>query len=334
MRKLFCFVIVVIVALSAGAQVKIGHSPADVNPGAVLELSNNLSGPANTWKSFIPPTVDFSNAAFTSHTVWGLAGSPVAGAIVYNSGDIFTKGFSGAGLYCWFRNAWTVFTMTPPDKIRASLSTSVAAYDAAAANSWVNVTATEYNNLITVVSGAAKYGASDGLMTTSTTNGWDVNYTAGGNTAYAKVPASNFIIAWSVRTGLTSTAATGSKLKVSTVQNAGYTDYGNPLPNIGSIAANTRVYFVLKAPAYPVPAAPSYTAVYNNTVYFLGNTTTGGPESYAAGDMSALGDSNAAAAVVVLAASPGHKVAAPSVIFMGPFEKEIIVIHVYITALL
>ena len=36
MRKLFCFLIVVVVALSAGAQVKIGHSPADVNPGAVL----------------------------------------------------------------------------------------------------------------------------------------------------------------------------------------------------------------------------------------------------------------------------------------------------------
>jgi hypothetical protein len=171
-----------------------------------------------------------------------------------------------------------------------SLSTSITAYDAAAVNSWVNVTAAEYNNLLTVVNGAAKYATPEIYMNTSSSGGWSPDYTIGGSDNDAKVPASSYIIAWSVRTGNGIASSLNSKLKVSTSQKSGYTEYGNPLPDIGNIGVNTRVFFVLKAPYIITPAVPCYTAVYNALTFFLGNNTTSGsgPEYYGTGDTPSL----------------------------------------------
>jgi hypothetical protein len=283
------FTIIFVTAVYTGyAQVKIGYNSGTVNQGAVLELSNNPAASPTTWKSFVPPNVDFTNAVFTSNTVWGIAGTPTAGAIVYNTGESYSNGFSGPGLYCWQRNTWAPVSITVTDKIRMALSTSIAAYDAATVNSWVNITAAEYANLLTVVSGAAKYATPEIYMNTSSSGGWSPDYTIGGSDNVVKVPASNYIIAWSVRTGNGIASSLGSKLKVSASRNSGYTDYGNPLPAIGNIAVNTRVYFVLKTPFTITPATPSYTAVYNALTYFLGNNTfiSSGPEYYVAGDGS------------------------------------------------
>jgi hypothetical protein len=291
MLKTFFTIAFISAVIICFSQVKIGYNPSIVNPGAVLELSNNTAAAPATWQSFIPPKVDFTNAAFTSAYVWGIAGAPTSGAIVYNIGESYNNGFSGPGLYCWQINSWAFINVTVADRIRMSLSTSIAAYDAAAANTWVNVTASEYNNLITVVTGAAKYAAPELFMNTATSNGWTADYTIGGNPNIAKVPASSYIIAWSVRTGIGTTSTQNSKLKVSIAQTSGYTNYGSPLPNIGTIAANTRVYFVLKAPNTTTPSAACFTAVYNATTYFLGNNTGAGSEYYVSGDSSSPNNS-------------------------------------------
>jgi hypothetical protein len=272
------------------SQVKIGYNSSTVNPAAVLELSNNLAAAPSSWKSFLPPQVNFSDPVFSSNYVWGINGNPTAGAIVYNVSESFSNGFSGPGLYCWQRNSWAPFNIMVTDRIRMSLSSSKAAYDAAATNSWVNVTVGEYNNLIAVVSGASKYATPEIYMNTSSSGGWSPDYTVGGNANSSKVPASNYIIAWSVRTGNGISSSLGSKLKVSATQTSGYTDYGNPLPSIGNIAANTRVYFVLKTPNTITPPAPSYTALYNSQTFFLGNNVfpSSGPEYYTSGDGSTL----------------------------------------------
>jgi hypothetical protein len=198
--------------------------------------------------------------------------------------------FPGPGLYCWQRNTWAPVSITVTDKIRMALSTSIAAYDAATVNSWVNITAAEYANLLTVVSGAAKYATPEIYMNTSSSGGWSPDYTIGGSDNVAKVPASSYIIAWSVRTGNGIASSLGSKLKVSASRNSGYTDYGNPLPAIGNIAVNTRVYFVLKTPFMITPPTPSYTALYNALTFFLGNNTfsSSGPEYYGGGDVSSI----------------------------------------------
>jgi len=290
MRKPLFTIAFLITAYICYPQVKIGYNSGTVNPAAVLELSNNTTAAPSTWKSFIPPQVNFSNAVFSTNYVWGIAGTPTDGAIVYNVSETYTNGFSGPGLYCWQRSSWAPINIMVVDKIRMSLSSSTASYDAAAVNSWVNVTAAEYNNLLIVVNGAAKYATPDIYMNTAPGGGWSPNFTIGGSNNVSKVPASNYIIAWSVKTGNGVSSSLNSKLKVSTSQTSGYTDYGNPLPNIGSIAINTRVYFVLKTPNIITAAAPSYTSMYNAVTFFLGNNTFvgSGPEFYSAGDASSI----------------------------------------------
>lgn len=125
-------------------------------------------------------------------------------------------------------------------------------------------------------------------MTTGAAQGWEPDYTTGGNDNALKVPASNYIIAWSVQTGNGISSSLGSKLKISSSQKEGYVDYGSSLPKISNIQANTRVYFVLKKPTTTTPGTPSYTAVYNASKDFLGTTYAmdGGPEYYVAGDGS------------------------------------------------
>ena len=167
-----------------------------------------------------------------------------------------------------------IFTVQEIDKIRLAISTSLVVYDAAATNTWINITAAEYENLITAVSGSAKYAASEGRMDLSPDYGWSNNSTIGGSNEALKVPASNYIIAWSVRTGGSSASSTsGCKLKISSSQTTGYIDYGPSLPNISNIATNTRLYFVLKKPTTGTSNVPSYTAVFNGTLS-LGNSVS------------------------------------------------------------
>jgi hypothetical protein len=176
------------------------------------------------------------------------------------------------------------------DMIRAALTTSMASYDAAVSDGWVNVTAAEYDSLVTRLTGAGKYGAPEIYMNTSSTGGWSPDYCIGGNKNFAKIPASSYIVGWSVRTGNGISSSLNSKLKVSASQSTGYTDYGNPLPYLGNIAVDTRVFFVLKTPSAKTSASSNYTAVYNASVFFLGNHSdaSSGPENYASGDNANL----------------------------------------------
>lgn len=176
------------------------------------------------------------------------------------------------------------------DMIRIVLSASVPAYDAAVSDHWVNITGAEYDNLATGLTGAGKYGAPEIYMNTSSSGGWSPDYAVGGNNNYTKVPASSYIVAWSVRTGNGISSSLNSKLKVSASQSTGFADYGSPLPGIGNIAVDTRVFFVLKKPSVKTSASPNYTAVYNALTFFLGNNTNSGsgPEYYSNGDNSSL----------------------------------------------
>ncbi len=176
------------------------------------------------------------------------------------------------------------------DRIRGALTGSAGAYDNATAGSWVRVTATEYNNLLVAVNGAAKHACPDILMNNGTSGGWAPNYTVGAGKNSILVPASSYIIALSVRTGASTSTSLGSKLKVSASETTGYTDYGSALPAIGDIPGDTKVYFILKTPVTATPAASGYTALFNASIYFLGNITggTNGPEYYGTGDVPSL----------------------------------------------
>lgn len=275
---------------NAHSQVKIGGDPAVVNTAAVLELSNNLAQAPSTWKSFIPAQVNFTNAVFTTNAVWGIAGTSTEGAMVYNVGEAWNNGFAGPGIYSWQRNSWAFVHVTVRDRVRLALSTNLAAYDAAASNTWVKVTLGEYTQLLTHVQGATRSGAPESLMSTIPTDAWSTSYTVGGNNSFAKVPANSYIIAWQVRNHNASSSL-GAKLKISTAQSTGYTDYGPALPDVGPISSGNRTCFVLKTPNTTTAALPSFTAMYTgNSNYFAGLTTGGGrgPEGYAGGDAASI----------------------------------------------
>lgn len=283
-------VLFVLAGFQVQSQVKIGANPATVNPSAVLELSNNLAEAPATWKSFIPAQVNFTNAVFTSTAVWGIAGTASEGAMVYNVGEAWSNGFAGPGIYTWQRNSWAIIHVTVRDNVRLALSTSRAAYDNAAANTWVKVTLGEYNTLTSFVQGATRSGAPEILMATQASDAWAANYTVGGNAVFAKVPANSYIIAWQVRNHNASSSL-GAKLKVSTTQASGYTDYGPALPDVGPIAATSRTCFVLKTPNATTAALPSFTAAFTGTSnYFVGVTLGAGrgPEGYAGWDGSTI----------------------------------------------
>src|SRR4051812_36918097 len=106
MLKTFILLTTIIAVAFCNAQVRIGYNAGSVNGAAVLELSNNVSAAPATWGSFIPPKVNFANPVFTSNYIWGIAGTPTEGAIVYNTSDSYANGFTGIGLYCWQRNCW------------------------------------------------------------------------------------------------------------------------------------------------------------------------------------------------------------------------------------
>ena len=74
------------------------------------------------------------------------------------------------------------------DNIRVALSPSIAAYDNATINTWVKVTAAEYNNLLITVTGSAKYGSLEAFMNTSANGAWNGNLTIGGAVNSFKVP--------------------------------------------------------------------------------------------------------------------------------------------------
>ena len=63
-------------------------------------------------------------------------------------------------------SAYSVFTSPSADSIANALSTNLAAYNAASANAWVQITAGEWNNVLNI-SGVAQYG-NNALYTTST----------------------------------------------------------------------------------------------------------------------------------------------------------------------
>lgn len=108
MKKLFLLLITTsAIAFGAVAQVKIGHNAETaINAGAIIELSNDITATATTWKALVLPYVDFSKTSFTDNTNWGIAGTPASGVVVYNTGIRNTDGFKGPGVYIWDDNKW------------------------------------------------------------------------------------------------------------------------------------------------------------------------------------------------------------------------------------
>ncbi|MCF2491457.1 tail fiber domain-containing protein [Dyadobacter sp. CY347] len=103
--KLFiAFSITAVLVLSgqnSHAQLKVGENPSSIHPASVLEVESPNKG-------LLLPRV-----TLTSTTVWGLAGTPVAGMQVYNTNIAVAEGVAfyppapgGKGVYTWDGDGW------------------------------------------------------------------------------------------------------------------------------------------------------------------------------------------------------------------------------------
>jgi hypothetical protein len=172
------------------------------------------------------------------------------------------------------------------DAKAGALSTSLAAYNAAAANTWVPITQAEYNNLFSVISGT-KIGVSDRLINTVPNIG---GYTGAANTLVNNsvnsenfsIPANSFIYAVQVKT----TSLVGARFGFSTplqptttpVNPNTFTQQGSPINN--TVTGTVLQCFIFKGNGIQTTVASNFSFVCNtnadNTPWNSGNNMAEG----------------------------------------------------------
>jgi hypothetical protein len=163
------------------------------------------------------------------------------------------------------------------DQIAASLTTSLAAYNAASAGSWVKITITEYTNLQTNVTETSVAGlATANLNTINSTN-----FTSGGlsfcNISSANTPsiaANQFVYAFAVYVGGTALSDIRVYANNSTTLYTNFTQLGGILPATSPI--NSRNYYVLKGVAAVTAATAGLLAASTANVLPMGFSQTAG----------------------------------------------------------
>lgn len=128
------------------------------------------------------------------------------------------------------------YTPPPPDRIVESLTTSLAAYNAAANDDWVKITSTEYANLQTNISGTTKAGISDSYLTAAVGAGLSLQDRSAivANTVTTNtpaIPANNYLYALAVKYA-TSSQATDMRVFTNTDTSSitGFNQVGSVLP--------------------------------------------------------------------------------------------------------
>ena len=241
----------------------------------VLDLSKG-----DGTKAFVLPRV-----ATTASIV-----TPINGMLIYDISSNCIKAYQN--------NVWSGClgpTTTPvvTDYLRSALAaggcTSCATYDAASANTWIQITAAEYaqiDNYLTVNIAAC----TELIMSSPGTAGDGAGYTWVAYGAYApSLPPNNYVVGFS--TYANNVAVNGAYLKYSTSVNTGYS-MGGPGLSIPAAGTNVRIYNIMKKPSAVINASYStYVAIYTSTLsmnYLSGNANLSRYYSGAGTDATSL----------------------------------------------
>jgi len=226
-----------------------------VNGMMIYDMSSNCvkSYENSVWTGCLSATE--TNTVSNGLTFTRTAGTyATSGNIIYNFSGIFTgvtnttftinvDGFAGACSFVIF------------DAIRGALAdggcASCVAYDAAAINAPVKITKAEYDKIV-LISGASVSGMSDAVIATNSANpqsfGGNVTF-SGNSVTNVRIPASNFVMAYQVRTWTSTAPANmnGIQLKTNnTALTGSYVDYGTTTAS--TTGGNGLHYFVFKRP--------------------------------------------------------------------------------------
>ena len=254
-------------------------------------------------------TINFSASGGTPNTSgmsWTMSSSPATG--------VFSNTASGtgntaqavliAGTYGTVTVTFTVANdcgllvtgtraVTVGDALRAALGaascTSCAVYDAASADTWVQITAAEYAKIDSFVP-VTIAAANEYLMTASPINSYSTNSVIQIGTNTSALPANNYIVAFSIIVFGDNLTA---NLKYSTSTSTGFS-VGGPALSLTTTGTSSgkRLYNILKTPtAVKNSSSPTYFSIYNNNGA-IGSTTIGSSSgAYSAGDVSSISTS-------------------------------------------
>ena len=170
------------------------------------------------------------------------------------------------------------------DDIASFLSTSEAAYTAAADGDWVIVTETEYNSLASNLNEISRIGTTEAEYTDSNmTNQSNMPQWIASNITSATVPSDSYVFAFKYN-AFDVVNATTTKVKLSTTSGSdGYVDLGSTLPSHSG--AMEDVYFVLKG-NMDITSNLGYLAILKaeNSIMGLKNITGNQSYYWASGD--------------------------------------------------
>ena len=160
------------------------------------------------------------------------------------------------------------------DQIREQLTISQkTTYDSTAVGDWIKVTSTEYNNIVSNVSGTTKYRDSDANFAVGGTQ-WGSPFFLVGGSASAYVPVNNYIIAYKVMCARTSQAYS-IRLYSSNIFSAtgsSWTGLGATVSFTTGAVANEVAYYVRKSPTTTL-SVNSFIGIYSTSNLSQGTNT-------------------------------------------------------------
>ena len=151
------------------------------------------------------------------------------------------------------------------DQIRQQLTVAQqSTYDAASVGNWIKVTATQYNNIVSNVTGVTKYRDNDSNFSGSTTP-WGSPFFLVGASASAFVPIDNYIIGFRAICARTSENYTWRLHSSNTFSPTGssWTGVGATVSFIAGLTAGEIGYFIRKAPTTALNVN-SYIGIYSS----------------------------------------------------------------------
>jgi hypothetical protein len=270
-------------ALTCTKTTAVVNAPPTINCNGATITTNNynlIKDSTYSGSIAIPYTVTGGGDAYPAETITsnGITFTRNAGTYTAPSGTIT---YSFTGTFTGTTNS--VFTINTDsyaggcaivifDAIRGALAqggcTSCSAYDAAAVNAWVHISANEYAQ-VALIAGSNRYVANDTYMNGTPQTGFFDNGTGVSLTmstsGQTQVAANNFIVAFSIKTGPFSGAISNNlKLKSSiTSISSGYSDVGTFVTAPSSSTSNTRYYWVRKRPTTTVGTSAAFIGCYH-----------------------------------------------------------------------
>jgi len=185
------------------------------------------------------------------------------------------------------QNSWSPWSSTltftfQNDIIQQQLTTSLAAYQAASADTWVNVTSTEFNLVKTNVPGAAETGNTSQFTTGSHSAGNQASLT----TTQTTFTNAQYPIALKVNaTGYTGTNELRYGTSTTVVNGGNTLSFSSPA---GQQTAGTTYYYVRKTPSTTVGGVgANYSSIFfSNTASSINSITNGSMQYYSGANPS------------------------------------------------